>query len=401
MINKCINEKIKDWLCLLLIIAFAFFLIVIIISFLYDLTFCSSLIIVVDVLFDVDTQIKQDANIPQLLLYIIAVLKFFVWAGLSGSVFSLIYDYRDRRKIKQQVGNAESALNKAFFRTFAKTTHTRWRYAPWYKSVVSIETKYSISHDILTMAVNNCKGYRFANMATTYRPGKNVFDRIVVEKYYQNTDYGCCIKQSKESNVTIVVPSIELGMSRFGFYLAKMGGFNFVSKEIESDTNAPTSFFNVNCCDDAHFKKFCNDIIRVTPEGGWIILISAMARDDAKVIGVVSKDKNEQYVSINDFNTFAKVKAEILAIDNINVEVENKEYPMTDNNLLHKFEHRNGFVLRVSYDTCLRNDLKMDLIMKLALAIKKSIVGESYISDSCKVEMQSQGCFYDGYSELN
>lgn len=394
-------NKVKKWLCLLLTIAIAIFLLVVIISYRYDLAICKSLIIVVDILFDVDTQIKQDANIPQLLLYIIAIIKFFVWAGLSGSVFSLISDYRDRRKIKQQMKNAESALNKAFMRTFARATLNQWRYAPWYKSMVSIETKFSISHDILTMTVNNSEGYRFANMATTFRSGKNVYDRIVVDKYYQNTDYGCCIKQSRESNVTIVVTGIELGMSRFGFYLAKMGGFNFVSKEVELDKYTPTSFFNVNCCDNVHFQKFCNDIIRVTSEGGWIILISAMARDDEKVIGVVSKDRNEQYVSIQDTNTFANVKNELLAIDDIDVEIDNKDYAMRDNNLLHKLEHRNGFVLRVSYDACLRNNHKMDLIMKLALAIKKSINNESSISEKCMEEMQSQGYFYDGYSELN
>lgn len=125
-----------------------------------------------------------------------------------------------------------------------------------------------------------------------------------------------------------------------------------------------------------------------------------MARDDKKVIGVVSKDKNQQYVSIQDIDTFAKVNEEISAIKDIDVEVDNEDYAMTDNNLLHKFKHRNGFVLRVSYDACLRNDLRMDLIKELALAIKKSINGESSISGKCMAEMQSKGYFYDGYSEL-
>lgn len=210
MLNKCINENIKDRLWLL-IIAIAFFTIVVVITILCGLTFCTSLTTIADILFDVDTQIKQDANIPQLLLYMIAVLKFFVWAGLSGSVFSLISDYRERRKVRQQVKNAESALNESFMRTFARATHTRWRYAPWYKSVVSIETKFSIPHDILTMTVNNSRNYRFANMATTFKSGKDAYDRIVVEKYYQNTEYGCCIKQDKESNVTIVVTGNDNG----------------------------------------------------------------------------------------------------------------------------------------------------------------------------------------------
>ena len=56
--------------------------------------------------------------------------------------------------------------------------------------------------------------------------------RLAVEHFEVNTPYGCCI--DRNSNVTIVSPSCiaDPVIGYFAYYLAKIGGFNYLSREL-------------------------------------------------------------------------------------------------------------------------------------------------------------------------
>ena len=66
----------------------------------------------------------------------------------------------------------------------------------------------------------------------------------MVEHFPLNTKYGCFVP--RQSKVTIVCTSSfdEVGIGWFTYYLAKFSGFNYISKEIEVDTDELDSFYN-------------------------------------------------------------------------------------------------------------------------------------------------------------
>ncbi|MBR6649654.1 MAG: hypothetical protein IKL29_09805 [Bacteroidaceae bacterium] len=73
----------------------------------------------------------------------------------------------------------------------------------------------------------------------------NIRDRFFIESFPLNRPYGCCI--NRHSLVTIISPSScnDMGMGWFAYYVAKFGGFNLISKEIEIDIDETDSFYNI------------------------------------------------------------------------------------------------------------------------------------------------------------
>lgn len=97
-----------------------------------------------------------------------------------------------------------------------------------------------MSADSVIETVNYCPDFRLQNMSTVLRRAEEE-DRLVVEHFPLNTEYGCFL--DRKSNVTIVSPTTTLGTGNSAFSLAAMGGFNYVSKEIEPYPDEPFSFY--------------------------------------------------------------------------------------------------------------------------------------------------------------
>ncbi|MBO7280520.1 MAG: hypothetical protein J6V00_05075 [Bacteroidaceae bacterium] len=83
-------------------------------------------------------------------------------------------------------------------------------------------------------------------MADACSDEENVDDRYVLGLLPINSSYGCCVDRG--SNVTIVSPCgfSVVSTGWFAYYLAKMGGFNFVGKSIEVDSDEVDSFYNMS-----------------------------------------------------------------------------------------------------------------------------------------------------------
>ena len=100
-------------------------------------------------------------------------------------------------------------------------------------------------------------------------------NKVVVINYYKNRPYGCCIDRG--SKVTIVSTSghTEPATGWLAYHIAKLGGFNYVAKDIESDPDNPTTYYNVsdvNAC--PNLPLFIEDINRLSAkEGSWVIPI--------------------------------------------------------------------------------------------------------------------------------
>lgn len=84
--------------------------------------------------------------------------------------------------------------------------------------------------------------FRLTNLAQMEPEENNPVDRFVITHQYINRPYGCFINRG--SKITIVSPSsaLEVMTGWFAHYLAMVGGFNLISKEIEPNIGDFDSF---------------------------------------------------------------------------------------------------------------------------------------------------------------
>ena len=179
--------------------------------------------------------------------------------------------------------------------------------------------------------------------------------------YMKNTPYGCCIDRG--SNVTIVFTSgfTEPMTGWFAYHIAKLGGFNYVSKEIESDPDNPTTYYNIhdeNAC--PNLRLFLDDIDRLSSRpNSWVvpILESCGLRNRPEQLhfcyNTVKGDDsyNDPFARIKDYETFDKMytKMSEYMADTYNLTCDkNKWYgAQKDLNVAYHVKADNVFTLRV------------------------------------------------------
>lgn len=212
------------------------------------------------------------------LLGLVSIAIVAIPAGLIGSGFM---DAIAEEKRKDEIAGYALRLQKSFARKQCR--YTKFRTVPPYVSVVDIQAKQSIDTKDILDTVEATDGFRLRNLATTQPLGEYAQDKLVVEHFPQNTDYG--YKIDRQSNVTIVSTSSvsEAGIGNFAYYLAQFGGFNYVSKEIEVNSDEPFSYYNIkNKEEDTNIADFLSDIkSMIHDDKHWIIfLLSASGAEE-------------------------------------------------------------------------------------------------------------------------
>ncbi len=158
---------------------------------------------------------------------VLGIAIFAVPAGLIGSAFTEVMEDDERQQ------NAEEwakKLHLAFERKLDRPTG--FQIAPRYVSIVDAQARLGLKGDEIMDAIAGDNHFRLINLAATQPAEMHPQDKLAVEHYVLNTPYGQCIDRG--SKVTIFVPSgmIDPITGWWGYYLAKMGGFNFVCREL-------------------------------------------------------------------------------------------------------------------------------------------------------------------------
>ena len=187
-------------------------------------------------------------RIIAVLIGIIGIAIFAVPAGLIGSGF-MDAIAEDRKEL--QLKEASVILHKRFRRSGQSNSWYRneeglkrfYTFVDRFRSLANLQIKTGMSIDEILATVKYCPDMRLQNLASTIRKAEKPQDRIVVEHFPLNREYGCFIDRG--SNVTIVSPAStsDMGAGNGSFSLAAMGGFNYVSKEIEPCIDEPFGFF--------------------------------------------------------------------------------------------------------------------------------------------------------------
>ena len=210
-------------------------------------------------------------NIIAIIVGVLGIAIFAVPAGLISSGFIEVIE--ERKHTEEVKANTEK-LFKAFERKLDRPTG--FQIMPMYISIAEIMYRLQMSEPDILDVIKNSDSFRLVNLAATQPVDKHPEDRLVVEHFSTNTEYGICIDRG--SKVTIVSPSsfVDPVMSNFSYYMAKIGGFNYVSREL-GEMRPYKSYYLVDEIDGVSgLRAFMDDINRLTSrEGSWCITLLA------------------------------------------------------------------------------------------------------------------------------
>ena len=286
---------------------------------------------------------------------ILGIAIFAVPAGLIGSGF---IEAIEEDLAKQKVESDIERLNRAF-RWQKDNNNTGYFLIPPYVPMPNLLTKQYLQEGEVIEAVKNSDEFHLYNIAKAYHAEDTVTDRIVVVACPNNTPYGCCVDRNSKVTIVSTSGSSEPLTSWVAYHLAKIGGFNYVGREIDLNADNSQSYYNIEPgCTDANIDSFIADIDRLSSREGAIVIPMAFCSGP--------KSRHEKihlcYNSVHnpgfegdvctikakdDFDRFAEEFGIVMERDYELPVDRNGFYGVTKKNLLHHIGCRNGFALRM------------------------------------------------------
>jgi putative ion transport protein len=202
------------------------------------------------------------------LIGILGIAIFAVPAGLIGSGFTEVMEAEAHdADVRENVGKLERAFERKLDRP------SGYQICPRFLSLVEIQARMGMTTDEVVEAATYSDKFRLINLAGTMTLDEHPQDRMAVEHFCVNRSYGCCIDRG--SKVTIVSPSniVDPVVGWFAYYLAMMGGFNFLSRET-GEVRPYRSFYTMQ--EAPGLDEFMDDLKKMSPrEDCWVISILA------------------------------------------------------------------------------------------------------------------------------
>lgn len=371
------------------------------------------------------------AKIVGTLVGIMGVAIFAVPAGLIGSGLT---DAMDEEKREQELSTFRRRMQKAFrrksyksLREYLNTLPDRGgealkvlNFVPQRVPVAKMQVRQGIDMKDIIDTCNKFDDLRLKNLADAHSEEENAEDHFVVEHFPLNKKYGCFIP--RQSKVTIVCTSSfdEVGIGWFTYYLAKFGGFNYISKEIEVDADELDSFYNLSpepLYDkkpiSAYNKKkdkeayellrkkqenrdeFLSDLHQSVQDGSWVIIMTEHLRTSVNQtdfhLAHTLKDATESTISNQQqYSRFCEAFASMVREEfGFETAANSSRYPLLKKNLGYTIrkEHTNSnvFVLRPSSELMNFDDRKLVIAFRMAQLISEQLDnGKGIIDEDVK-----------------
>lgn len=208
---------------------------------------------------------------------ILGIAIFAVPAGLIGSAFS---DVMAEDEQTERNKNLCTQLYNAFERKMDR--HTSWQVVPRFVTISEIQARLMMTAEEIIMASRLSEDFRLINLGATKPMGSQAMDLLAVELCCRNTDYGCLI--DRNSPITIVSPSnlVDPIIGNFSFYLAMIGGFNYISREVGEKLPYKSFYLFDNENDVNGLSDYMNDLRNLTQRPNawcWTILAASGAQE--------------------------------------------------------------------------------------------------------------------------
>ena len=198
---------------------------------------------------------------------VLGIALFAVPAGLVGSGFSeAMEDDKKNAFIKKNVGKLHLAFERKLDRP------TGFRIIPQHLSVCDIQARVGMKADDIIDAIEESENFRLVNLAVTQTIDEHPQDKLAVEHFMVNRPYGCCIDRGSKITIVSAISFIEPSAGNFSYYVALMGGFNYISREL-GEKRPYRSFYKFNNANDVPgLAEYMEDLNRLTArEDAWDI----------------------------------------------------------------------------------------------------------------------------------
>lgn len=341
------------------------------------------------------------------LVGIMGIAIVAVPAGLVGSAFT---DVMDEEKHEEEVRENVRKLHLAFERKMDRPT--RLQIAPPFLSVLEIQARMGMSENDIVEAATSDDRFRMINLSTTQPAEMRPQDLLAVEHFTINTPYGMCIDRG--SKVTIFTPSniADPVMGWWCYYLAKIGGFNFISREL-GETRPYQSFYLYDKNKLAeHQQEFMNDLNRLTDsEDKWLITVMAASGSQEPEYPTQfhfeygGKMGDETYddpnITLNDIPLFDSLQKECSKMleEKYGFLSDKQRYHSTNNPKLfaRHLDHKvNSVYLRIAWSVTCWDMRRIAIAKDLADTINATLAPET--THELSPELKVKDIAYDGYS---
>ena len=336
---------------------------------------------------------------------ILGIAIFAVPAGLIGSAFTEVME-EDKKDALIEANKQK--LQKAFERKLDRPTG--FQIVPQYLSLCDIQARMGMKMDDIFDAVDASDNFRLINLAATQTIDDRPQDKLAVENFVVNRPYGCCIDRG--SKVTIVSPAslVDPCSGSFAYYLALLGGFNYISREIGElrPYRSYYSFEDIN--HEENLPLYMEDLERLTSrEGSWTItfLVASGALEPAyPTIFHFSAGGAKGDERFEGENLMVKdMKAYRAFYEDVTAQLE-KEFSMTSdhqryhnvaspNIFARKFRKgkgsKNNFILRVAWSACLWDSRRIAIAKTIADTINRHFESDVTKENNTDLKVKKSG----------
>lgn len=372
--------------------------------------------------------ITTGGKVIAFILGMVAISIVVIPTGLIGAGFNTIME---ERKKEQTLKTNKEKLLKSFKRSVNKNLREYLNknepglkplnIVPNYRPLSYIQVRQGLTQQDIIDVASRFHEFRIKNMALSFSDENVVDNRFILEMAPINTNYGCCI--NRKSSVTIVSTSgwDEIGTSWFTYYLAKFGGFNYISKEIEVDPDEPDSFYNFNNREEdnreeddsfsnsrkENKKQFMKNLqsLITQKENPWVIVITEHIKDQVNKVDFHFSDKNKDgdstivdknkyKVLLDKFENIMKEKNEY----EYTIEKSSTRYTLLSQNILYCIKNDvhnfNGFVLHPSSEIMSRDSRRLIISFKMAKVISEVLTGNTELIKEEELDLFKPGYGY-------
>lgn len=331
------------------------------------------------------------STIGKLIACAIGILKIAIFAVPAGLIGSGFLQAVNAQKEKETLKKISEKLHLAFERKL--DVHTGLYLSPISLPFANVQASQGLAEADIFKVVEISDDFRVVNLGITIPADRMAPDKLAIEHFVLNRPYGCFINRG--SKITIVAPSSSMdpAIGYYAYYLAKIGGFNLVSREL-GVSRPYRSFYNQSYDGEvAGLNEFMDDMNSVTADAGnWVItLLPSSGANEPEFptqlhIEYGGKKGEDGFdgadLLVKDIEKADKLFCELEETMDCRYGIKTDRQRYHDTSSLNIFQRKlknaaqtNGFVLRIAWSVFLWNAQKIDIAKTLAQVLKQQIEG--------------------------
>ena len=333
---------------------------------------------------------------------ILGIALFAVPAGLIGAGFSEAMEVELHKVV---VAKNIEKLKNAFERKLDRPTG--FQIVPQHISICEMQARLGMKVDDIFDAVEDSEVFRLINLAVTQTIEEHPQDKLAIAHFPNNRSYGYCIDRG--SKVTIVSPGsfIEPAIGNFSYYLALIGGFNYISRECgEMRPYKSYYIFPDRSTHEENLEEYMSDLEQLTAkEDSWTFttLVASGANEPSypthfhfSAGGAKGVEHfEEEGLVVKDMGAYRKFYQEISAklSAEFGLESDHQRYhASTSPNLFaRKYKKgrgaQNNIICRIAWSACLWDMRRIAMAKTMADMLNKHFgVGEEVAYDASLTE---------------